>query len=108
MKITFADNQVSDIRFYTNPDGDFVPPHELKEENKKLEGFAWRINERPTKQEILLSPTELEKFMEEKAIKEEEIQEEEGTRLEKLMDEKIDLDKIRKTLKSPSNSTKQP
>ncbi len=61
MKITFLDNQVNDIRFFTKPDGNFVPPHELKEEETKLEGFAWRIDERPSRGEILTSPAELER-----------------------------------------------
>lgn len=60
MKIDFVDNEVHDIRFYTNPDGQFVPPHELKDDKKKLEGFAWRVNERPTRQEIMINPFEAE------------------------------------------------
>jgi lipopolysaccharide export system protein LptA len=58
MKIGFLDDQVNDIRFYTNPDGKFIPPHELKDDIKKLEGFAWRSEERPTKTEILINPFE--------------------------------------------------
>lgn len=53
MKIMFQENQVNDIRFYTKPDGSFIPPHELKDDLKQLEGFAWRIEERPSRAEIL-------------------------------------------------------
>lgn len=66
MKIDFVDNEVHDIRFYTNPDGQFVPPHELKDDKKKLEGFAWRVNERPTRQEIMINPFEAEQLRLEK------------------------------------------
>ena len=61
MNIMFKENQVHDIRFYTNPDGKIVPPHELKEPEKKLEGFAWRIKERPSHPEIIIAPSEIER-----------------------------------------------
>jgi lipopolysaccharide export system protein LptA len=61
MKINFAENQVSDIRFYTDPDGKFIPPHELKDDEKKLTGFAWRIEEKPTQQDIMIGPLEAER-----------------------------------------------
>jgi hypothetical protein len=64
MNIIFKEDQVNDIRFYTNPDGDFVPPHELKKENKTLEGFAWRIDERPSRRLILVDPEEVRRKME--------------------------------------------
>ncbi len=60
MKIGFLDDQVNDIRFYTTPDGKFIPPHELKDDIKKLDGFAWRIEERPTKTAIMINPFEAE------------------------------------------------
>ncbi|NJN25096.1 MAG: Organic solvent tolerance protein OstA [Cyclobacteriaceae bacterium] len=61
MNIRFKENQVNDIRFYTKPDGSIVPPHELKDDQKKLDGFSWRIAERPTKREILTAPSEIER-----------------------------------------------
>ena len=60
MKIGFLDDQVNNIRFYTNPDGKFIPPHELKDDVKKLEGFAWRVDERPTRTQIMINPYEAE------------------------------------------------
>jgi hypothetical protein len=66
MKIAFVENQVNDIRFFTKPDGSFIPPHELKEEDSKLEGFSWRIDERPTRGELLTSPAELERVRQER------------------------------------------
>jgi hypothetical protein len=66
MKIAFVENQVNDIRFFTKPDGSFTPPHELKDDDKKLEGFSWRIDERPTRGELLTSPVELERVRQER------------------------------------------
>ena len=34
------------------PEGRFVPPHEITPEETKLDGFAWRIEERPTLETI--------------------------------------------------------
>ncbi len=82
MKIEFLENEVNDIRFYTNPDGQFIPPHELKDDKKKLEGFAWRIDERPTKKEILINPTEAEL----KRAEEERIYKEEAATFDKTSD----------------------
>jgi len=106
MRLIFKENQVHDIRFYTNPDGSFVPPHELKDDDKKLEGFAWRIDERPSRREILVAPSEIERRHKEveEMIKEEEL---EKTGLEKLMKEKIDTGKIKQQLKKPSKKLQQ-
>lgn len=106
MQIIFLENQVNDIRFYSNPDGKFTPPHELKDDDKKLEGFAWRVDERPSKTEILKDPSEVARMHEEvdEMIKEEE---EEKTKLEKLMEERIDIDKIKDQLKKPVEAPKQ-
>ncbi|TAH25200.1 MAG: hypothetical protein EAZ07_07885 [Cytophagales bacterium] len=47
MVIEFDSNKVNTILFLTNPEGLFVPPHEIEEPEKKLKGFKWRITERP-------------------------------------------------------------
>lgn len=106
MKIIFLDNQVHDIRFYTNPDGKIIPPHELKDEDKKLEGFAWRIKERPTKRKILINPVEAQRIYEEEAVifKKEE---ENKTKLEELIELNIDIDKIKEKLKKPVQDLQQ-
>ena len=106
MKIIFLDNQVHDIRFYTNPDGKIIPPHELKDEDKKLEGFAWRIKERPTKRKILINPAEAQRIYEEEAVifKKEE---ENKTKLEELIELNIDIDKIKEKLKKPVQDLQQ-
>lgn len=107
MKIIFKDNQVYDIRFYANPDGTFVPPHELKEENKTLEGFAWRIDERPAKIEILMDPAEAERLRKESGSGIEE-ETDDKPRLMKLLDENIDVERIKNQLIKPDKNLKQP
>lgn len=53
MKIRLVENKVDNITSYTNPEGRFVPTHEIVESEKKLNGFTWRIEERPELWEIL-------------------------------------------------------
>jgi lipopolysaccharide assembly outer membrane protein LptD (OstA) len=47
------DNKMQTIAFLTNVDSNFIPPHELKEEDKKLKGFKWRIEEKPELKDVL-------------------------------------------------------
>ncbi len=53
MRINFKQNRADNISFYVQPAADFIPPHELLEEQKRLPGFLWRGEERPTKAEVL-------------------------------------------------------
>jgi lipopolysaccharide export system protein LptA len=54
MKISFNDSsQLTDIMFYQQPDGKFIPPHEWNPENTRLDAFNWRVEEQPTKGEVL-------------------------------------------------------
>ena len=50
--IYFKDNQLDKIKFDVKPEGSFIPPHEIKPENTRLEGFTWRGDERPTLQTV--------------------------------------------------------
>jgi len=50
--IYFEENQLSSIKFDVKPEGKFIPPHEITPENTKLDGFAWRIEERPSLETI--------------------------------------------------------
>lgn len=106
MRIIFKENQVNDIRFYTNPDGNFVPPHELTDDAKTLEGFAWRIKERPTRREILINPTEAQRIYEAESIDANTVQEDK-TRLEEMVEENVDIEKIREQLKKPDTELQQ-
>ena len=53
MALRFADGKLQTISFLTNPDASFIPPHELKPEDKKLKDFRWRPTERPTRRAVL-------------------------------------------------------
>jgi lipopolysaccharide export system protein LptA len=50
--IRFKEGQVNNMSFYTQPDGHFIPPHEIKEEDIKLKGFAWKNAKKPTRSEV--------------------------------------------------------
>jgi lipopolysaccharide export system protein LptA len=46
IRITMANNEVEDLTFITNPDGDIFPEKEFPEDTRKLKGFVWRGDER--------------------------------------------------------------
>ncbi len=50
MNMRFEEQELSTIKFYTNPEGKFIPPHELQDLDRKLIGFEWRIEEKPTRE----------------------------------------------------------
>ena len=41
-----ANNDIEDITFFVNPDGDIFPEKDLPVESRKLKGFVWRGEER--------------------------------------------------------------
>jgi len=46
IRITMADNDVEDLTFFTNPDGDIFPEKDLPKNSRILKGFIWRGDER--------------------------------------------------------------
>lgn len=46
IRITMANNDIEDLTFFTNPDGDIYPETELPENSRILKGFIWRGDER--------------------------------------------------------------
>ncbi|TFG74584.1 MAG: OstA-like protein [Flavobacteriales bacterium] len=46
IRITMANNDVEDLTFFTNPDGDIFPEKDLPENSRILKGFVWRGDER--------------------------------------------------------------
>lgn len=46
IRISMANNDVEDLTFFTNPEGDIFPETELPPESRKLKGFIWRGDER--------------------------------------------------------------
>jgi lipopolysaccharide export system protein LptA len=57
--IRFVNGQVNNLSFYTNPDAQFIPPHELKDDDKQLRGFYWLENLRPTRSDVVKVPQSL-------------------------------------------------
>ena len=56
MKIIFEDGKVNTVNAYVKPDAQFIPPHEIKEADRKLKGFVWREEQRPTREQVVKSP----------------------------------------------------
>jgi hypothetical protein len=46
IRLTLAKNDIEDITFFTNPDGDIFPEKDLPVNSRKLKGFIWRGDER--------------------------------------------------------------
>lgn len=53
MRINFKQGRVNNVSAYVKPDASFIPPHEIKESDKKLKGFVWRGKERPTREQVV-------------------------------------------------------
>jgi lipopolysaccharide export system protein LptA len=51
--IRFEDGQVKTLSFYKQPDGKFIPPHELKKEDMTLRGFTWREDRKPGRSDVV-------------------------------------------------------
>lgn len=51
--IRFLGGKVSTLSFYVKPEANFIPPHELKEEDLQLTGFTWKAELRPTKKDVV-------------------------------------------------------
>jgi len=50
IQMFFKEGNVSRINHLIKPEGFFQPPHLIKDEDKILEGFQWRLEERPSNQ----------------------------------------------------------
>lgn len=48
MTMRFINNDLDNITFYKNPEAKLIPPHEIQKKDTQLEGFTWRIEERPS------------------------------------------------------------
>ncbi|TPE43662.1 OstA-like protein [Pontibacter mangrovi] len=53
MALMFEENKLKSISFLVQPDASFIPPHELDDGQKQLEGFTWMSELRPTKEQVL-------------------------------------------------------
>ncbi|MBC8475471.1 MAG: hypothetical protein H8D53_03410, partial [Bacteroidetes bacterium] len=54
IKIKLDSSQIQTINFITNPSSNMSPISSLSNEDKKLEGFIWKISDRPKSREDLL------------------------------------------------------
>lgn len=53
MTIRFVNGKVNNLSFYVKPDGNFIPPHELKKEDKALKGFEWKGADKPKREDVV-------------------------------------------------------
>ncbi len=53
MKINFKEGKINNVSFYIKPEASFIPPHELKKEDKLLKGFKWRSDQKPKKEDVV-------------------------------------------------------
>ena len=53
MRLLFVASKLDKISVLANPEAKFIPPHELKPDDERLKGFAWRAKERPTRRQVL-------------------------------------------------------
>jgi hypothetical protein len=51
--IRFKEGKVNNLSFYVNPDGKFIPPHEMKEDDQRLKGFNWKAEEKPEHDDVV-------------------------------------------------------
>jgi lipopolysaccharide export system protein LptA len=54
MTLNFKRNRVRRIQFVGQPDGKFIPPQEVKGDQKELDGFSWRTQEKPTRKQVFV------------------------------------------------------
>jgi len=52
IKLRFIDGAIARVTYGIKPDGKFTPVQLVKEETSKLEGFKWRIDEKPSMDDI--------------------------------------------------------
>jgi lipopolysaccharide export system protein LptA len=53
MKIQFLNGEMNDITFYKDPEGRFIPPHDIEEPETRLKDFKWQIEKKPTLFDVL-------------------------------------------------------
>jgi lipopolysaccharide export system protein LptA len=51
--IRFREGKVNNLSFYVKPEASFIPPHELRKEEMTLKGFEWRMDMKPTRNEVV-------------------------------------------------------
>lgn len=54
-----SNNEISDITFNIDPNGEVLPEKEIDVNERILKGFVWRLNEKPNKMEDLFSKKDI-------------------------------------------------
>ena len=58
--IRFKENEISEVSFYRNPDGNVISENKIILNEMKLPGFIWREDERPDTIDDLFSESDKE------------------------------------------------
>lgn len=74
MTLSFNKQKVKRIVFMGSPESKLIPPNEVGGGDVKLAGFTWRLEEKPTKEQIIGSTIAKENVKEPKNIPEETIE----------------------------------
>ena len=53
IRIDFVNNELDKIRTRPKTEGSLIPPHEIGEDDERLNGFRWQADRRPTKEEVI-------------------------------------------------------
>lgn len=51
--IRFKEGKVDTFSSYVKPEAQFIPPHELESGDRRLRGFTWQAEKRPTRNEVV-------------------------------------------------------
>lgn len=51
--VKFDSGRINTITFIDKPRAKFIPPHEINASNNRLEGFRWRISEKPSRSQLI-------------------------------------------------------
>jgi lipopolysaccharide assembly outer membrane protein LptD (OstA) len=94
INILFNKNEVDEITFFKQVDGDLFPEKDLPENDRKLKGFIWRADERIVSKDDIFPPEENEDN--EKIAKQAKAQKDKKNVPMKVRKETLDYDKKKK------------
>lgn len=94
INILFNKNEVDEITFFQQVDGDLFPEKDLPENDRKLKGFIWRVEERIKSKDDIFPPEENQDN--EKIAKQAKAQKDKKNVPMKVRKETLDYDKKKK------------
>ena len=90
------DKKIESIQFKTKPEGKTYPLSQLDESERLLEGFIWRVNERPNnKNDIFKQDEGDDVLIQELRLKEKEAAKLRAIEIEKILEEKLLRDSLK-------------